>query len=159
MKPDQETKFWWIAGAGAVLAAFLVADKIGSALGIKSDEQKTQEINTQISNDSKYIVKRFHNTYDKNGKIIKSEPIMVNLATVSRQLFEDMGGHNLLGLGGQFIPTSQPVDTIKVNLAPSDMVTVAKIYADQFQRNLKEDLLFRLTGSAKTDLAKYLNAF
>jgi len=157
MSKQEETKLYWIGGG--ILAAYFLAGNIASALGFKSEAEKITEINNQLANDAKYIVKRFHNTYDKNGKVISSTAIMVNLATVSRQLFEDMGGHNLLGLGGQFISTSAPVQTIKVNLAPSDMVTIAKIYADQFQRNLKEDLLFRLSNSAKSDLQKYLNVF
>jgi len=143
-----------LLGIGVVAAAYFLINRIGSALGIQTKEEKQEEIQRELDTGTQYVVTR---TRTVNGK---RQTYQINLLTLARQLYEDMGGNNYLGINYSFIKTSEPVDTLK-KVAPMDMRTVAMLYNRTFSRNLKEDLLRRLWESDIEDptVQAYLNAF
>jgi len=149
-KTDNKTLLY----VGGGLAIYFFVNRVASALGIKSEAEQQQAIQNEIDNSQKYIVTRIRTV---NGKKVSYQ---VNLQTVARQLYEDMGGNNFLGINYSFVPTSAPVDTLKT-VAPVDMKTIAMLYLKTYTRNLKEDLLHRLYQSDinTPTVQAYLNAF
>jgi hypothetical protein len=146
--------------AGAAIAGIYLIDTVKKGLGIKSKEEEIKQLqqDIKIDQDSRYIVKRWL-TVTKNGVKTQTGPFIINLATLAGELYNSMGGNNLLGIGGSFVPTNAPVDLIKNRIATTDMPRLAEVYAIKFRRNLKEDLTFRLWGDGKEALSSYLNAF
>jgi hypothetical protein len=153
---QQNNNLFLLLGAG--IAGIYLIDSLKDAFGIKTEADEIKEIKQNIALDSKYIVKRYV-TKTIDGKKVQTGPFMVNLATVAEALYNAMGGNNLLGVGGSFYPTNEPVDLLVGKVATYDMKTIAEIYAMKFKRNLKSDLTFRLWPDGKTKLAAYLNAF
>lgn len=141
-------------GIGAIAAAYFLVSRIGSALGIQTKEETQQQIQNEIDNGTKYIVTR---TRVVNGQTVTYK---VNLQTLARKLYDDMGGNNYLGINLSFVPTSAPIQTMQT-ISPMDMKTVAMLYNAIFARNLKEDLLHRLSDSNinTPTVQAYLNAF